>query len=71
MPCYLTETSNANSLYDLLKDHEAHPLPDIPMNGNVVFNDRLMEHNTAAVCAGFGNPCFVLTVPPKALDFMR
>lgn len=23
------------------------------MNGNVVFNDRLMEHNTAAVCAGF------------------
>ena len=48
------ETSNANSLYDLLKDHEAHLITGhTHVNGNVVFNDRLMEHNTAAVCAGF------------------
>ena len=48
------ETSNASSLYDLLKGYEAHLLTGhTHNNGNVVFNDSLMEHNTAAVCGYF------------------
>ena len=48
------ETSNASSLYDLLKGYEAHLLTGhTHNNGNVVFNDSLMEHNTAAVCGTF------------------
>lgn len=44
------ETSNASSLYDLLKGYEAHLLTGhTHNNGNVVFNDSLMEHNTAVV----------------------
>ena len=48
------ETSNASSLYDLLKGYDAHLLTGhTHNNGNVVFNDSLMEHNTAAVCGTF------------------
>lgn len=45
------ETSNAQGLYDILKDYNAHLLTGHShFNLNVCFNDSLMEHNTAAVC---------------------
>ena len=48
------ETSNAASLYHMLKGYNAHILTGHShYNGNVVFNDSLMEHNTAAVCGTF------------------
>lgn len=48
------ETSNAASLYDLLKAYDAHIITGhTHQNSNVVFNDKLMEHNTAAVCGTF------------------
>lgn len=48
------ETSNASSLFDLLDGYDAHILTGhTHNNGNVVFNNRLMEHNTAAVCGTF------------------
>ena len=48
------ETSNASSLYDLLAGYEAHIFTGhTHYNWNVVFNDKLMEHNTAAVCGTF------------------
>ena len=48
------ETSNASSLYDLLEGYDAHIFSGhTHYNGNVVFNNRLMEHNTAAVCGTF------------------
>lgn len=48
------ETSNAASLYSMLKGYEAHIITGHTHNNrNVVFNDSLMEHNTAAVCGTF------------------
>lgn len=48
------ETSNAASLYDILKGYDAHLLTGHShYNWNVVFNDSLMEHNIAAVCGTF------------------
>lgn len=45
------ETSNASSLYQVLKDYNAHIITGhTHFNLNVCFNDSLMEHNTAAVC---------------------
>lgn len=46
------ETSNAAGLYELLEGYNAHILSGhTHFNWNVCFNDSLMEHNTAAVCA--------------------
>lgn len=48
------ETSNASSLYEILEGYDAHILSGhIHRNWNVVFNDKLMEHTTAAVSATF------------------
>lgn len=48
------ETSNATSLYTILKGYNAHILTGHTHNNwNVVFSDSLMEHNTAAVCGTF------------------
>lgn len=48
------ETSNAASLYNILKGYDAHILTGHSHNNwNVVFTDSLMEHNTAAVCGTF------------------
>lgn len=48
------ETNNVKSLFEMVKDYDTHIITGhTHTNGNVVFNDRLMEHNTAAVCAGF------------------
>ena len=48
------ETSNASSIYDLLAGYNAHIFTGhTHYNWNVVFNDKLMEHNTAAVCGTF------------------
>lgn len=45
------ETSNASGLYELLKGYHAHIISGhTHFNLNVCFNDKLMEHNTAAVC---------------------
>lgn len=45
------ETSNAASLYELLKEYNAHLLTGhTHFNLNVCFNPHLMEHNTASVC---------------------
>lgn len=44
------ETSNAAGLYEILKPYQAHIISGhTHFNLNVCFNDRLMEHNTAAV----------------------
>lgn len=44
------ETSNAPGLYDLLKDYNSHIISGhTHFNLNVIFNDKLMEHNTAAM----------------------
>lgn len=45
------ETSNAASLYELLKEYNAHLLTGhTHFNLNVCFTPHLMEHNTASVC---------------------
>ena len=44
-------TSNVRGLFDLLEGRQAHLITGhTHFNHNVVFNDSLMEHNTAAVC---------------------
>lgn len=66
------ETSNASSLYDLLKGYEAHLLTGhTHNNGNVVFNDSLMEHNTAAVCGTFGRLIFAPMALPLVMVYMK
>lgn len=48
------ETSNASALYEILDGYDAHILSGhTHRNQNVVFNDKLMEHTTAAVSATF------------------
>ena len=60
------ETSNASSLYDLLKGYNAHLISGHTHNNwNVVFNDSLMEHNTAAVCGTFWKASICTDGTPK------
>ncbi len=48
------ETSNAASLFKLLKGHDSHIITGHShFNWNVIFNDKLMEHNTAAACGSW------------------
>lgn len=60
------ETSNAASLFEMLKKYDSHIITGhTHFNLNVSFNDSLMEHNTAAVCGTWwcsklcvdGTPC--------------
>ena len=45
------QTTNAESLYNILKPYNVHILSGhMHSNLNIEFNDRLFEHNTAAVC---------------------
>lgn len=45
------ETSNVSALYDMLKGYNAHIISGhTHFNLNVCPGDRIMEHNTAAVC---------------------
>ena len=45
------ETSNVAALHSILKDYDAHIITGhTHFHLNVCFNDKLMEHNTAAVC---------------------
>ncbi len=45
------EVTNAEAVYRLLDKYETHFLSGhLHSNQNIIFNDRHMEHNTAAVC---------------------
>lgn len=66
------ETSNASSLYDLLAGYDVHIFSGhTHYNWNVVFNDKLMEHNTAAVCGTFWKADICTDGTPAATEFMK
>ncbi|GAE86251.1 hypothetical protein JCM10512_4748 [Bacteroides reticulotermitis JCM 10512] len=50
------ETINAAAIHQLLSEYETHFLSGhLHANSNILFNDRQMEHNTAAVCGIWWN----------------
>ncbi len=66
------ETSNASSLYDLLKGYEAHLLTGHTHNdGNVVFNDSLMNITQQLYAVLFGRLIFAPMALLLVMVYMR